>query len=189
QVLTMIAVATCFECVGSILWGAYRYRLGNLPLYVPAGHGIFFLLAVRVADLPWLALHRRLVVGGVFAGSLLLVARGLFLLPTLDLLGAATWLLFVAFLFRGQRPLFYAVSFTVTMALEFYGTSFGIWAWAPMLPYVGLSAGNPPAGIGAGYCAMDSVAHRLAPSVEKLWLGLSSLRAKSPMRSVRSSES
>src|SRR3982074_3208328 len=42
QVITLLCVATVLEIIGSIVWGAYTYRLGNLPLFVPAGHGLFY---------------------------------------------------------------------------------------------------------------------------------------------------
>jgi len=44
QVLALVAIATILECIGSLVWGAYIYRLANLPLYVPAGHGRYPLL-------------------------------------------------------------------------------------------------------------------------------------------------
>ena len=40
QVWTCVGVATCFEIFGSLVWGIYRYRMHNLPLFVPPGHGI-----------------------------------------------------------------------------------------------------------------------------------------------------
>jgi len=43
QVVALVVVATVLECIGSLIWGAYTYRLDNLPLYVPAGHGLFYL--------------------------------------------------------------------------------------------------------------------------------------------------
>jgi hypothetical protein len=168
QVLTMVGVATICECIGSILWGAYRYRLGNLPIYVPAGHGLFYLTALRVAELPLLRRHERTVIAAVFIGAVALLAGNLFTLPLPDLLGLVTFAVFVRFIVRGRYPLLYAVSFAMTMALEFYGTALGIWTWVPILPLLGLPAANPPAGIGAGYCAMDGLARRLAPRVERV---------------------
>ena len=47
----LVVVATVLECVGSLIWGAYTYRLSNLPLYVPAGHGLFYLSALRAASI------------------------------------------------------------------------------------------------------------------------------------------
>ncbi len=175
QVLTMIGVATTFECIGSLIWGAYRYRLENIPLYVPPGHGIFFFAAVRLSELPWIDRHRRAVVGTVFAGSIGLLVRGILFQPAPDLLGLVTWLMLLWFLFCGTMPAFYAISFTITMTLEFWGTAHGNWAWAPLLPFVGLSAANPPFGVGGAYCAMDAIARRLAPSVG---------RAMDPVRSA-----
>ncbi len=168
QVITMVGVATVCEIIGSILWGAYRYRLGNLPIYVPAGHGLFYLTALRVAELPPLRRHARVVVVAVVAGAAALLLRNLAAPPLPDLLGLVTFAVFVRFIVRGRFPLLYAVSFAMTMALEFYGTSLGIWTWVPVLPGLMLPAANPPAGIGAGYCAMDGLARRIAPRIEGL---------------------
>ena len=54
--LAMVVVATAFECLGSLIWCAYRYRYHNLPLYVPPGHGLFYLAALRLCLLPRLRL-------------------------------------------------------------------------------------------------------------------------------------
>jgi hypothetical protein len=143
------------------VWGAYRYRLENLPLYVPAGHGLFYLAALRVASLPLLLRHARGIVIGVTAGATLWMLYGLARPPLPDLLGCVTWAVFVRFVVRGRNPLLYAVSFAMTTALELYGTGLGIWRWAPVLPGLMLPAGNPPTGIGAGYAAMDALTRRI----------------------------
>jgi len=157
QVAVLVALATFLEVVGSIVWGAYRYRLDNLPLYVPAGHGLFYLSALRVASLPLLQRNARTIVVAVTASATLWTLRGLASPPLPDLLGFVTWAVFVRFIVRGRYPLLYAVSFAMTMALEFYGTGLGIWRWSPVLPGLMLPAGNPPTGVGAGYCAMDAL--------------------------------
>jgi hypothetical protein len=161
QVATLVVVATLLEIIGSILWGAYRYRLENLPLYVPAGHGLFYLAALRVASLPVLERHARRIVIAVTAGATLWMLYGLARPPLPDLLGFVTWAIFVRFIVRGRYPLLYAVSFAMTTALELYGTGLGIWRWAPVLPGLMLPAGNPPTGIGAGYAAMDALTRRI----------------------------
>ena len=161
QVATLVCVATVLEVIGSIIWGAYRYRLGNLPLFVPAGHGLFYLAALRTASLPFLERHRRTVVIGVTAAATLYMVWGLVRPPLPDLLGFVTWAVFIRFIVRGRFPLLYAVSFVLTMALELYGTSWGIWRWSPVLPGLLLPAGNPPTGIGAGYAAMDGLTRRI----------------------------
>src|SRR5258708_4849467 len=54
QVLVLVCVATVMEFIGSILWGAYRYRLDNLPLFGPPGPRPFYLPALPAASLPLL---------------------------------------------------------------------------------------------------------------------------------------
>jgi len=161
QIATLVVLATLLEIIGSIVWGAYRYRLENLPLYVPAGHGLFYLAALRIASLPLLERHARRIVMAVTAGATLWMLYGLARPPLPDLLGFVTWAIFIRFILRGRYPLLYAVSFAMTTALELYGTALGIWRWAPVLPGLMLPAGNPPTGIGAGYAAMDALTRRI----------------------------
>ena len=161
QIATLVVVATLLEIIGSIVWGAYRYRLENLPLYVPAGHGLFYLAALRVASLPLLERHARRIVIAVTAGATVWMLAGVVRPPLPDLLGFVTWAIFIRFIVRGRYPLLYAVSFAMTTALELYGTGLGIWRWAPVLPGLMLPAGNPPTGIGAGYAAMDALTRRI----------------------------
>lgn len=161
QVVVLVAVATVLEVIGSIVWGAYRYRLGNLPLYVPAGHGIFYLSALRAASLPIVRRHGRAIVIAVVAFATAYMVRNLVALELPDLLGFVTWAIFLRFILRGTAPALYAISFVMTTALEWYGTSLGIWTWSPVLPVLWLPAANPPSGIGAGYAAMDALTRRI----------------------------
>jgi hypothetical protein len=167
QVVVLVVVATVLECVGSLLWGAYRYRLDNLPLYVPAGHGLFYLSALRAASLPVLQRHARAIVIAVTVGASAWMLYGLVASPLPDLLGFVTWAIFIRFIVRGRYPLLYAVSFAMTTALELYGTGLGIWTWSPVLPVLMLPAGNPPTGIGAGYAAMDALTRRIVARIER----------------------
>jgi hypothetical protein len=167
QVVALVVLATILECIGSLLWGAYTYRLENLPLYVPAGHGLFYLSALRAASLPLLQRHARAIVIAVTAGASAWMLYGLFGRPLPDLLGFVTWAIFIRFIVRGRYPLLYAVSFVMTSALELYGTGLGIWRWSPVLPVLMLPAGNPPTGIGAGYAAMDALTRRIVARIER----------------------
>ena len=167
QVITLVVVATVLEVIGSIVWGAYRYRLGNLPLFVPAGHGLFYLAALRTASLPVLLRNARPIVIAVTVGATLYMLWGLVRPPLPDLLGFVTWAVFIRFIVRGRYPLLYAVSFLLTLALELYGTGWGIWRWSPVLPGLLLPAGNPPTGIGAGYAAMDGLTRRIVGRLQR----------------------
>ena len=161
QVLVLVAVATVLEVIGSLVWRAYTYRLDDLPLFVPPGHGLFYLTALRVAALPVLQRNARAIVIAVTAGATLWMVAGLARPPLPDLLGFVVWAIFLRFIFRGRFPLLYSVSFVMTALLEFYGTGLRVWTWSPVLPVLWLPAGNPPACIGAGYAAMDALTRRI----------------------------
>jgi hypothetical protein len=160
--LAMVVVATAFECLGSLIWCAYRYRYHNLPLYVPPGHGLFYLAALRLSLLPTLRRHGPAIVAAIGLASAGWVLHGLLMGPRADVVGALCWLMLVLFLRRGRDPLLLTVTFGLTMVLEFYGTALGTWHWATVFPNTGLPAGNPPSAIGAGYCVLDALAMRLA---------------------------
>src|SRR2546422_1193978 len=167
QVIVLVIVATVLECIGSLVWGAYTYRLENLPLYVPAGPGLFYLSALRAAALPVLVRNARAITIAVAVGATGWMVYGLVARPLPDLLGFVTWAIFMRFVLRGRYPLLYAVSFAMTPALELYGTGLGIWRWSPILPVLLLPAGNPPTGIGAGYAAMDALTRRIVGRIER----------------------
>jgi hypothetical protein len=59
QAVAMVLVATALECVASLVLGLYRYRHHNVPLYVPPGHGLFYLAAIRLCTLPHIQRFRR----------------------------------------------------------------------------------------------------------------------------------
>lgn len=161
QVAVLVCVATVLEVIGSLVWRAYTYRLDDLPLYVPAGHGLFYLAAMRAAALPLLVRHARSIVIGVTAAATIWMLVSLVRPALPDLLGFVVWAVFLRFILRGRYPLLYAVSFVMTAALEWYGTGLRIWTWSPVLPVLWLPAGNPPACIGAGYAAMDALTRRI----------------------------
>src|SRR5436190_23252926 len=48
QVAVVIVCATIVEYTASPLLGVYVYRLHNVPLYVPPGHGIIYLAALCI---------------------------------------------------------------------------------------------------------------------------------------------
>lgn len=165
QVLILVCVATVLEVTGSIVWRAYTYRFEDLPLFVPAGHGLFYLCALRVASLPAIVARSRAIVTLVTVAATLWMVAGLVRPPLPDLLGLVVWAVFLRFIIRGRFPLLYAVSFVMTAGLEFWGTAFGVWRWAPVLPGLMLPAGNPPACIGAGYAAMDALTRRIVARI------------------------
>ena len=179
QVWTCVIVATGFEVFGSLIWGVYRYRLHNVPLFVPPGHGLVYLFGLMAAGTPVVIQHGKRVAGVVLAGATTWAVLGLTLLPVItgrvDLQGALCLPVFAYFVLRSPRwPLFAAI-FIATGELEVFGTAFGNWAWLPVAPWTHIPSGNPPSVIAGGYCVIDA-------SVLLAMRGMAALRAQVPYR-------
>ena len=179
QVWTCVIVATGFEVFGSLIWGVYRYRLHNVPLFVPPGHGLVYLFGLMAAGTPVVIQYGKRVAGVVLAGATTWAVLGLTLLPVItgrvDLQGALCLPVFAYFVLRSPRwPLFAAI-FIATGELEIFGTAFGNWAWLPVAPWTHIPSGNPPSVIAGGYCVIDA-------SVLLAMRGMAALRAQVPYR-------
>lgn len=178
QVAIVVVVASCTEVVGSILWGVYEYRLGNLPAFVPPGHGLVYLTGLRLSECGFVRRRPRPFVFAVLGICLLWTLAGLTVMPRLDVAGAFGAVTFAACLLWGRAPTIYAGVFVAVAALEWYGTGVGTWRWAETIPGLGIPQGNPPSGVASGYVLFDVIAIALAPVVVGL---LARLRA-GPLR-------
>lgn len=161
QVAVVICAATVAEVTGSILWGVYSYRLGNLPTFVPPAHGLVFMAGLSLSQ-ALRARERELVLVAATAAAAWGVL-GLTVLPRTDAAGALGIPLLLAFLWRSRARAAYAGVFLVVAALELYGTAIGTWRWAEELPGLGIPDGNPPSGVASGYVWFDVMALLLAP--------------------------
>lgn len=168
QVWIMVSIATCVELWSSVVWGIYRYRFGNVPLFVPPGHGLVYLFALRAARTPFMQRHGQAVTRAAYwmAGAWAVGGMTLepLLLHRLDLLGFLWWPLFVWFMRKPSAPV-YAAAFFVTSYLELWGTHFGNWQWQVFAPVSHIPSGNPPSVISAGYCLMDFMSIWIATSL------------------------
>ena len=165
QVAIVVGVATCFEVLGSIIWGVYRYRLGNLPLFVPPAHGLVYLAGLALSRTRLFVHRPQLLVRLALAGAVTWGILGLTVLSRVDVIGAFGVVVFACFLLsrRNRRPQVLAGVFFVVVALEWYGTALGTWKWAPVVPGLRLGDGNPPSGAVSGYVIFDLVAFWAAP--------------------------
>lgn len=162
-VRTQVAVAVAFAVIGeyfaSVYMKGYIYRFGNVPAYVPAGHGLVYLTAVALGRSGLFQRHARRI------AAFVVVACGLWALWGLsswtqrpDIIGAVLFVVFLLYLFKGRSPMVYLGAFFITSWLEIVGTSAGTWAWAVIDPASKLPQGNPPSGVAAWYCLVDAVA-------------------------------
>ncbi len=160
QAALVVVVATVAEVIGSIVWGVYHYRLGNLPAFVPPGHGLVYLcgfgLALSVRR------HERAVVRTALAAVVVWGVAGVTVLPRFDVSGLIGCAVLAVVLARFRYPV-YAGVFLAVAALELYGTALGTWTWAARVPGLELAQGNPPSGVASGYVLFDVLALTLAP--------------------------
>ena len=176
QVAVVICAATLAELTGSIIWGVYSYRLHNLPLFVPPGHGLVFMAGLSLSE--GLRRHARPLV--LAAGTIAFVwgVLGLTVLPRTDAAGAIGVPLLLVFLWRSRARAAYAGVFLVVAALELYGTAIGTWRWAEKLPGLGIPDGNPPSGVASGYVWFDVMALLLAPRLLRFAAGRRPFRTR-----------
>ena len=159
QVIGVVLFATGAEVTGSLVWGVYRYRLHNLPLFIPPAHGLVYLGGVALAAV----VRTRVLVAVAAAGCIGWGIAGVTVLPRLDVAGAMCVPLLCVFLWRSRSRAAYAGVFVVVAALELYGTSIGTWRWATEIPGLGIPQGNPPSGVASGYVWFDVMALLVAP--------------------------
>lgn len=169
QTLVVVVLATAVEYTFSPLLGAYTYRIGTVPLFVPPGHGLVYLAALSIGRSEPVRRHARalvaatVLVGGAWAAAGLRADRP-------DHLGALWYLCLLGFLLWGRSRLLYVGAFAVVSYLELVGTALGTWVWAATDPVWGvIGQGNPPSGAAGGYGWFDLYALLLAPRLLQAW--------------------
>jgi hypothetical protein len=143
-----VLYATLGEIFLSLVWGLYEYRLANVPLFVPPGHALLFMLGRILAEKAdkWI----EWVVPLAAAPFVFLLA-----VTGLGTLDALLFALFLLCMLSGRASRLYAVMFVLSLAMEIYGTWLGNWAWAGQAPWLGFTTINPPLAAGAFYCMLD----------------------------------
>jgi hypothetical protein len=165
QVWLAVVIATLGELYFSLGVGLYRYRFDNVPLYVPAGHGLVYFFALTAAATPLMLRRRRLLVGLALGLATAWALLGVTVLPLitgrLDMTGALLWPIFAYFTLRSRQAPVYAAAFLMTSVLELFGTGFHNWTWQAIAPISHLHQGNPPSVIAGAYCLLDAAVMRL----------------------------
>ena len=160
QIWLCVGVATGFEIFGSLIWGVYRYRLHNVPLFVPPGHGLVYLFGLLAMTTPVVKEHGKRVAHVILALAGAWAVAGVTVLPIVtgrfDLQGLMCLPVFAWFVLRSPRWALFAAIFIATGELEIFGTSFGNWYWMPVAPWTHIPSGNPPSVIAGGYCVIDA---------------------------------
>ena len=176
-----LVYASIGEVLLSLVWRVYDYRLGNLPLFVPPGHVLLFLLGLSIAPhvAPW-AVRSIAILAALVVAGLAVTGR-----DTFSVLLVSVFLMSVVF---GRERKLYATMFVLALAMELYGTWLGNWHWSPRVAQTGMVTLNPPVAAGAFYCALDLLVmwsmrglSHLAPSLVPLHAPLI-VRAHHPLQ-------
>lgn len=159
--LIFVPFAAIGECIFSLLFGLYIYRLEMVPLYVPFGHGVLFTMGLLVAELDIIRRHEIQLRPFFISLYCLLFSSAILLLQ--DSLSIIFGLVFLWVLRRkGYQTLYFLMGLLV-LFVELTGTHWGCWAWTPhpfSLPW--LHATNPPVGAFACYVLADLGVMKLA---------------------------
>ncbi len=148
-----LAIAWSGEYLLSDLWGLYDYREGHIPLFVPPGHALLYLLGVSIA--------RTLPDKVTTIVPALLAPYVVYAIWTKLDTEVALWsVVFILFLLFGPNKKLYATMFVLALAMEIYGTSLGNWTWRAEVPFLPLTSANPPVGAGVFYCILDMLVER-----------------------------
>jgi hypothetical protein len=182
----VICFATAVEYTFSPLLEVYVYRLGNVPAFVPPGHGLIYLGALCLGRSAVSVRFRTPLIWATVAVGGAYATWGLLLGGRPDVLGAFWYGCLVAFLRWGRAPLLYVGAFLLVTYLEVLGTWIGSWEWQPIDPTGLVPIGNPPSGAAGGYGWFDLAAGLAAPRL-LTWVGGRGQRADPPDRASSAS--
>ncbi len=156
RLMTLIFVpfAAIGECIFSLLFGLYIYRLEMVPLYVPFGHGVLFSMGLLVAELSVICKHEEQLKPVLISIFSLLFGGVILLLH--DSLSIIFGLVFLWVLRRKGYQTLYFIMGLLVLYVECVGTYWGCWSWTSH-PFgqSWLHATNPPVGAFACYILAD----------------------------------
>lgn len=148
SLIACLIYATLGEIFLSLVWGLYEYRLHHLPLFVPPGHVLLFILGVTLSKkIPSSMLTFVVLLAGSYV--VIMTTQGL------DTFGGILFMMFLGCLVIGKEKALYVTMFVLALLLEIYGTWLGNWMWFSKVPWLSLSSTNPPVCAGAFYCVLD----------------------------------
>ena len=144
------------ECLFSLGFDMYEYRLGNVPVYVPPGHAIIYIVTVYFCREKFVKLY-KIKLERYFAIGIFIYAF-CFLIFANDIFGFVLTLLTLWFLRNKPRErLFYYSMYIVVVFLELIGTTYKCWFWPDTAfgIFDFLKSANPPSGISFFYFGLD----------------------------------
>lgn len=164
QVLSVAALAGSLEILARAL-DLYHYRLGNIPAFVPPGHGLVFLASLALSRAPLLTSRPERAMAVAIAAGGAWALWGVTLSTRPDTAGALFFVFWLGLMVGGRAPMLLTGAFLVTGVVEVAGTQTGSWTWMPEDPAGLLSAGNPPSGVAGIYGWVDVIVLNATPAL------------------------
>ncbi|GGD39665.1 hypothetical protein GCM10012288_12100 [Malaciobacter pacificus] len=144
------------ETLFALILGMYSYRLENLPIYVPFGHSIVYVIVFYIAKEKLVKINYQSVIKYLYI-FMTTFSTYWFIIKD-DTFGFICFL-FIVYLFykKPQMRLFYLIMYCMVLYLELVGTYYNCWVWPET--WFGkidfISSANPPSSISLFYFGFD----------------------------------
>ena len=154
--LYALIIGTIGEYIFSLGFEMYTYRLQNVPIYVPPGHAIIYIVTYYFTRKSAIQQSKNKI--ETLFKLFILAYSSIFLLFGKDVFGFALSILIIWLLKdKPKERLFYFTMYIVVAFLEIIGTSYACWKWPTTafdcIPF--LKSANPPSGISFFYFGLD----------------------------------
>jgi hypothetical protein len=154
--LYALIIGTVGEYLFSLGFEMYTYRLKNVPIYVPPGHAIIYIVTYYFTRKAPIQQSKDKI---EFLFKVFIVIYScVFLLLGKDVFGFVLSILIIWLLRnKPKERLFYFTMYIVVAFLEIIGTRYACWKWPSTafdcIPF--LKSANPPSGISFFYFGLD----------------------------------
>jgi hypothetical protein len=151
-----ILIGILGECLFSLVFKMYTYRFENIPIYIPPGHAIIYIVTFYFCRKPTVKLTKPKL--EIIFPILIFLYSFAFLIFANDIFGFILTLLTLLILhYKPRERLFYYVMYLVVVVLELIGTNYQCWKWPSEAfdTFSLLKSANPPSGISFFYFGLD----------------------------------
>jgi len=153
--LYAVLIGICGECLFSLGFHMYEYRLENVPIYVPPGHAIIYIVTVYFCREKFVKLYK--VQLEIIIGIFIFLYALAFLIFANEVFGFSLTLLTFWILRNKPRERLFYYSMYLVVVLELIGINYNCWYWPTTAfgVFDFLKSANPPSGISFFYFGLD----------------------------------
>jgi hypothetical protein len=154
--INAVLIGILGECLFSLGFDMYTYRLENVPVYVPPGHAIIYIVTVYFCRDKYVKKHKTNL--EKWLSICVFLYAFCFLILRSDVFGFILTLLTLYLLKNKPRErLFYYSMYAVVAVLEIIGTTYKCWYWPDSAfgIFKLIKSANPPSGISFFYFGLD----------------------------------